>query len=288
MLALRRKKKELADQKNIFVYAFWHLVNIIVTSIKFRKFEIVGKENIPKDGPFLLVSNHCSRWDGLIVYRTIGKPSNFMVSPNELKGFQGSVLISMGSFPANPRYDLVGHSLEMFKKGQSVVVFPEGNTFYDGSTHTFKTGAAKIALAAHKEGLNVPLLPAAIHYSADGKTARICIGQAITLDEYAGEDVEAVASSTALRSLSDRMFREVCYLRAGLGVLADRLAVLATSCSRNWEKLIGRDCTDAKSKVVCSDYAISALSQAQVAEIMSRDFTAQAVSIQRDEKRKAS
>lgn len=276
MLALRKKKKELADRKNVFVYAFWHLVNIIVTTIKFRKYEILGKENIPAAGAFLLVSNHCSRWDGLIVYRTIGRPSNFMVSPSELLGLQGNVLTSMGAFPADPRYDLVGHSLEMFKRGQGVVVFPEGNTFYDGSTHPFKTGTAKIALAAAKEGLSVPLLPAAIHYSADGKTARIVIGEAISLDEYLQRPEPS--SSTTLRALSDRMHREVCYLRAGLGALADGLAVLSSTCTNNWSKFIANQSP-----------ALSETNVAQVSELAAKDLdVGAAVSIQRDAKRKAS
>ncbi|MBX9567612.1 MAG: 1-acyl-sn-glycerol-3-phosphate acyltransferase [Candidatus Obscuribacterales bacterium] len=290
MLALRKKKKELADRKNIFVYAFWNLVNIIVTSIRFRDFEISGQENIPKNGPFLLVSNHCSRWDGLVVYRTLARPSNFMVSPNELRGMQGSVLVSMGAFPADPRYDLVGHSIEMFKRGQGVVVFPEGNTFYDGSTHTFKTGTAKIALASAKAGLDVPLLPAAIYYSPDGKTARICVGKAISLDEY----VQSSESnpSTIWRALSDRMHREVCFLRAGLGALADRLAVLYSTCSRDWSKLAERQsallvgaCAVEQSS---EELVTSNLSSGQVSDPISLEALPEPIAMQRDSQRKAS
>lgn len=285
MTAGRKKKKELADRKNIFVFAFWNLVNIVVTSIKFKKFEIIGQENVPKNGPFLLVSNHCSRWDGLIVYRTLGRPSNFMVSPNELRGFQGTVLTSMGSFPADPRYDLVGHSLEMFKRNQGIVVFPEGNTFYDGATHTFRTGAAKIALAASKEGLDVPLLPAAIYYSPDGKTARICIGEAISLDEYL--HTEETTLATILRSLSDRMHREVCFLRAGLGALVDGLAVLSASCRRDWEKLVGTRVEPAELPKVDTAAAHTSAINSPSTELVSTGFS-HAVPLQRGEKRRAS
>lgn len=285
MKAGRKKKRELADRKNIFVFAFWNLVNIVVTSIKFKKFEILGQENIPKNGPFLLVSNHSSRWDGLIVYRALGRPSNFMVSPNELRGYQGSVLISMGSFPADPRYDLVGHSLEMFKRNQGIVVFPEGNTFYDGATHTFKTGAAKIALAAAKEGLDVPLLPAAIYYSPDGKTARICIGEAICLNEYVQSDETTL--TTILRTLSDRMHREVCFLREGLGALVDGLSVLSASCRHDWEKLLGTRPDPAELPTSTKAGALATASNLPPSELVSPNF-GKAVALQQDEKRKAS
>lgn len=197
-----------------------------------------------------------------------------MVSPNELRGYQGSVLMSMGSFPADPRFDLIGHAVNLFKRGQGIVVFPEGNTFYDGSTHKFKTGAAKIAFAARNEGIDLPVLPAAIHYPEDGTSARIVIGKAISLDEYAntsecGHDAKINSTedkityakvahdscdSTAqvesnpklMRSLADRMFREVCFLRASLGSTGDNLALFTGANNRNWVSMTGEFAQDQK------------------------------------------
>ncbi|MBX9722133.1 MAG: hypothetical protein K2X81_12105, partial [Candidatus Obscuribacterales bacterium] len=87
MNTFKRKKKPLSDRKNIFVYLFWQLVNRILIAFNFKDFQIIGGQNLPKSGPFLLVANHTSRWDGLLAYRTIDRPANFMVSPNELVGF---------------------------------------------------------------------------------------------------------------------------------------------------------------------------------------------------------
>ena len=240
MERLKNKRFSLSDRKNPLVYAFWSTVNKLLIKFRFQRFEVIGKQNIPVTGPFLLVSNHCSRWDGLIVYHTIGRPSNFMVSPNELKGNQGAVLVSMGAFPANPRFDLIGHALSMFNKGQGVVVFPEGNTFYDGNTHNFKTGAAKIAFAAAQSGYDIPILPAAIHYSEDGKVARIAIGEPINATESCDN---GAVSPKSLRTFSDRLHREVCFLRSGLGSLGDKLAVLSSTGNRDWSALISSQST---------------------------------------------
>ncbi len=233
MNTFKRKKKALSDRKNIFVYLFWQLVNRILIAFNFKDFQIIGGQNLPKSGPFLLVANHTSRWDGLLAYRTIDRPANFMVSPNELVGFQGAVLTSMGSFPADPRADLLTHAISLFNKGEGIVVFPEGNIFRDGSTHNFKPGAAKIALAAAEQGIDLPIIPAAINYADGGKVAQIVLGEALSVQEF----VKVGKDSNPIRVLSDRMFREVCFLRSSLGCLGDKLALFVGQARRRWPEI---------------------------------------------------
>ncbi|NET17264.1 MAG: 1-acyl-sn-glycerol-3-phosphate acyltransferase, partial [Okeania sp. SIO1H6] len=66
----------------------------IVMPLYFRKINIIGKENIPKDGPVILAPTHRSRWDGLIIPYTTGRlvtgrDLRFMVSMDEMKCLQG-------------------------------------------------------------------------------------------------------------------------------------------------------------------------------------------------------
>lgn len=145
------KRQQIVDQKNRMVYAFWSMVNKIVLARQFKSIEISGAENIPQNSGFMLVANHSSRWDGLLVYNLIGRPSNFLVHPNELLGFQGIVLKSMGAFPASTQFDLQAHINRQLGKDESVVVFPEGDVYRDGVTHPFKCGAARFALNAVRQ-----------------------------------------------------------------------------------------------------------------------------------------
>lgn len=224
MNTAKRKKRDLKDRKNPFVYAFWTAVNKICLTLKFKNIEITGRENLPESGPFLLVSNHCSRWDGLLIYELINRPANFMVSPNELAGAQGAVLSSMGSFPADPRADLIGHSLKLFAKGEGIVIFPEGDIYRNGSTQKFKTGAAKICFAALEAGIDLPVFPAAISYDDENKIARVSVGQAVSVAQYSGK-LKQESYAQELRLFSDRLHREVSFLRNGLGYIQDRLAL---------------------------------------------------------------
>lgn len=234
MNTFKRSKRVLTDRKNALVFAFWMFVNKIVLSLRFRDFQIIGRQNLPKSGPFLLVSNHITRWDGLIVYELIGRPSNFMVSPNELLGLQGIVLSSMGSFPADPKADLISHSMNQFRKGEGIVVFPEGNIFRDSTTHSFKTGAAKIAFAAAREGIDLPIIPIAINYAADNKVAQIVLGQSLSPQEYLMKEDTDAGSVKSLRTLSDRMHDDVSSLRTALTALGEKMARFIGASRRGW------------------------------------------------------
>lgn len=171
---------KLFDGKSWYGYSIWNVINRIVVATQFDSIEITGLENLPENDPFILVANHSSRWDGLVVQYLLNRKANYMVSPNEIKGMQKPAVLSVGAFPANPRLDLVGYATRQLRRGEPVVVFPEGNVFYDGNLRRFKTGTAKIALNAIKNGLDVNVVPLAIKY---------CFGPCNRLEMQVGEAV---------------------------------------------------------------------------------------------------
>lgn len=227
-------KKELTDKKSWLARLMLGPLNHIVVNSHFLKIEIEGSEFIPQSGPFLLVSNHISRWDGLLVQELIGRPANFMVSPNELKGPQGLVLRSMGAFPADPRYDLLSFCRTQAESGQGLVIFPEGDIYRSGSTQPFKNGAARIALTLARDGLVLPVVPMAMRYIDDnGKhRARVLIGSTIDLHAYRQEFIEQ--ANIAIRSLTMRFHREVCCLTETLGCSGDKVWLYGGRTARTW------------------------------------------------------
>lgn len=225
-------KFKISDRKNAITYAFWSTVNRMILGNKFATVEVIGAENIPKDRGFMLVANHTARWDGLLVYDLIGRPSNFLVHPNELKGFQGAVMKSMGAFPASTQFDLQTHIESQLRKGEGVVIFPEGDIYRDGQTHPFKSGAARFALNAVRSGIEVPIVPIAIKYVDEHKKVRISVGEPITAAEYFAEFQREAAQ--AVRTLTNRMQREVGHMRLALGATEEAVQLFTTKPNRNW------------------------------------------------------
>lgn len=206
-------KFKLADRKNALVYAFWSTINKVLLRKKFAQIIINGAENMPRDSGFILISNHSARWDGLLVYNLINRPANFLVHPNELRGFQGVVMKSMGGFPASTQFDLQAHIETQLRKREAVVIFPEGDIHRDGVTHPFKSGAARFALNAVRTGVDVSILPIAIRYEDETCAVRMTIGEPIAAIDYLTDFQREPAQ--AVRTLTNRMQREVEYLRTG-------------------------------------------------------------------------
>lgn len=225
-------KKKIVDCKSGITYAIFSFINNTTVKNHFRNIEVIGAENIPRDRPFILVSNHISRWDGLLVYHLIGRPSNFMVHPNELKGLQGLILRSMGAFPASSSFDLQGHVLQQAGKGEALVIFPEGDVYRDGATHPFKSGPARLALGCARGGRDLDVVPLAISYSEDGLEAKVMVAPPVVLDEYKSRLADDM--NGAIRSLTERLFREVCHLRHALGCSMEKVVLFNSKRTGDW------------------------------------------------------
>ncbi len=228
------------DGKTLLGYAFWNFVNELVVVSQFRNFEVIGVENLPENGAFLLIANHSKRWDGPVVQYLLNRRANYMVSPNEMRGVQGAAVMSVGAFPANPRLDPVGYAVKQLGAGEPVVVFPEGNIFYDDDIHPFKPGVAKIIMNAASAGHRIPVIPAYISYGR-GKspsTVKIIVGKPIALDERLPKvGVESPGDRNEHRELSQLLYDEVAALRDG------RQKLSATSALKIEEALSSLQCT---------------------------------------------
>ncbi len=163
-------KTRFVDRKSMLTVGFFYLVNKIVTHFKYKNFKVIGGEHIPASGSFLLIANHTSRWDGCVLMETMRRSANWMVSPNELKGFQGICLRSVGAFPADRRFELLNYVAQRIAKGEPVVIFPEGNIFKE-------------------KGLDLPVVSIAIHY-IDKDSVNIIVSRPVHVDHNRLEQIE--------------------------------------------------------------------------------------------------
>ena len=123
---------------------------------------VTGEENIPKDRNFVLIGNHQSMVDILVILHTIKRPIGF-VAKAELKKVPvlrdwmealGCVFMNRSDLRESMKALLEG--IKMVKEGYSLCIFPEG-TRTDGKMLEFKGGSFKLAT---KSG--APILPITI------------------------------------------------------------------------------------------------------------------------------
>ena len=177
-----------------------------------------GTENVPREGGFVLASNHLSNFDPWAVGLPLF-PWRYLrfMAKKELWWFPlGRFIKAGGAFKVRRGegdLEAMRTAVDLVREGEIVVMFPEGTRQTKGlvKRHTARphTGAARIALTA-----NAPLVPAAI-----GGTDRIlrlgplrvAYGPPIDVSDLDGQDLK-----TAARLATERLMATIDELRATL------------------------------------------------------------------------
>jgi len=120
-----------------------------------------GVENIPEQGPCLIVPNHITFADPIWITIPLRRRVYYMAWD---KPFQipvlGFLMRIFGAFPV--RLDAVDASaqreaIDLLGQGKALVIFPEGGRTRSGDLTQFKPGAFRLALT-----FGVPIVPVAI------------------------------------------------------------------------------------------------------------------------------
>lgn len=104
------------------------MATVILTIV--RRWDVQGRENLPADGGFLLVANHVSYWDPVVVICAFKRKVYYMAK-SELFNIPviGYVLRISGSFPVRrDKSDrkAIKIALRLLAEGEMVGVFPRG------------------------------------------------------------------------------------------------------------------------------------------------------------------
>lgn len=120
-----------------------------------------GLNNIPTEGGALVLSNHQSHFDPPLLGLCCPRPMGFLARQTLFGTRLMDFLMSVhGAFPINREGSgLAGikETLRRLKRGELVVIFPEGTRTPDGEIAPFKAGFTALA----RRG-KVPILPVAI------------------------------------------------------------------------------------------------------------------------------
>lgn len=175
----------------------------------FFRWEVIGKEKIPVEGPVVLCCNHINNLDPPLVGASIERQVYFMAKEELFRiPVLSWLLRRFGSFPINrgkSDKQALKTSLELLKQGKLLGVFPEGTRSKTGDLGEAHTGAAFIALKGE-----AVVVPAAIvsSYRLFGKLV-IRFGDPIDLTPYR----QGRINSQTGREVTDRVMNEIRRLR---------------------------------------------------------------------------
>lgn len=146
---------------------------------------IRGRENLWSHRPCVFIYNHQSAADGLIVARVLQR-DYVGIAKKEIADVpifgtaakaMGTVFIDRSGTSASGARSNLDPAVDAIKKGQSIVVAPEGTRSYSYKPGPFKKGAFHIAMQA-----GVPIVPFVIHNSLDVSPKGTSLYRAATVE----------------------------------------------------------------------------------------------------------
>ena len=144
-------------------------VAFIASRIIYR-FKITGDEHIPTQGAALLVCNHVSFIDPVLLMAASPRPIYFVMDHRIFKMpvlgwmFKLAKAIPIASHKEDPAiYEAAFEAAaKVLREGDLLCIFPEGGITKDGTLQPFKGGIMKILDNAKRDGLTVPVVPMAL------------------------------------------------------------------------------------------------------------------------------
>jgi len=163
--------------------------------------KIIGKENIPQDKSLLIIANHTSFGDPVVLSNAFPYHITYIAKEEFLhnkftKFLFGTVLGC--TFLKKDEGDLGAMRVTMkaLADGKAVGIFPEGKRNFDQELSEFKSGAAYIAFRAKAKVLPVAIINSGDFFRFWKRNIRVLIGTPIEMPEGQRPDKEMLLAYT--------------------------------------------------------------------------------------------
>lgn len=132
----------------------------IVTSCLFD-LKVYGRQHVPRHGGALLVANHQSYLDPIVVAVQLDRPVSFLAKSELFENlYFGGLIRSLHAFPVRQGEGDVGavrETIRRLREGHVLNIYPEGSRSDDGEITALQAG---ISLIVRRAG--VPIVPVVI------------------------------------------------------------------------------------------------------------------------------
>jgi 1-acyl-sn-glycerol-3-phosphate acyltransferase len=164
------------DRRRVLVHqysCFWAMFFVIVNPL--WSLRVTGKERLPWRGPAVLVANHVSLIDILVLFglwrpfKWVSKAENFKI-PFIGWGMTLNAYVPLVRGDRESVLAMFERCRELLKAGSAVLLFPEGTRSKDGQLKAFKDGAFELAVER-----GVPLIPIAIHGTGEALATKTMV-----------------------------------------------------------------------------------------------------------------
>jgi len=188
--------------------SLYNVAKWIVSLIFYPLFRIkvYGKENIPKQGPVIICSNHISNLDPPVVGLTSSRDIYYMAKEQLFeKRFFGKLILKLHAFPVKRGMadrNALRKGLEILNNGKTLGLFPEGTRSKTGEIGKPLAGVGFFAMRSNAE-----IVPCAIIGPYKGwKPLTVAYGEPIDMEEYRNQ-------KTSAKEMADIIMEEIKILK---------------------------------------------------------------------------
>ena len=150
------------------------------------RMKVVGKENIPKEGPIIICGNHKSFLDPPAIEVTCGRYTRFLakeeLTKHKFLKFLGYVFDAILVKKDSKEVTAIKESLKTLKNGDCLALFPEGTRNGLAKGEDVKDGAAFFAVRS-----GAPVIPCGLKGGEKGNwKLTITYGKPLDFSKYKG------------------------------------------------------------------------------------------------------
>ena len=195
----------------------WVLAHIVLLPLLYLpplRMRRRGVEHLPAEGPTLIVCNHVSVCDPIVLTAAARPRRTSMMAKAELFGnpLFALMLRMLRAFPIRRGVGDVGairHALDLLQQGECIVIFPEGHVSRTGHMRRGHPGAGFFALRP-----DVTVIPAVVWDSQLFRgPVRVVFGEPVSMDGIDG----TLPRKLRYRQATDRIMTELCRMAIELG-----------------------------------------------------------------------
>jgi 1-acyl-sn-glycerol-3-phosphate acyltransferase len=195
---------------NALLYRFMRFL-CLVTCIVYFRLRVYGLEHVPRTGGFLLISNHQSMLDPVLIGVRMPRFVSYMARATLFKNrFFGWFIRNLNAFPVEQGKADTGavkEAIARLKAGHVLTMFPEGHRTLDGELQPIQAG---VALVIRRAG--VPIVPVVVDgaYQAWPKGGHNKLPRFVPVRVLYGPPLKADGlKADQITALIDRTFRDL-------------------------------------------------------------------------------
>ncbi|WP_293728931.1 1-acyl-sn-glycerol-3-phosphate acyltransferase [uncultured Phascolarctobacterium sp.] len=195
------------------IYAVVKVILRVLFTVVLRM-RVEGTENIPKDGPLVIASNHLSLLDPPVIGTAATRKVHFMAKQELFVPILGDIYKILGAFPVRrggADRAAIKHGIEILQSSQVLAIFPEGTRSKTGKLGKAEPGALMMASKAM-----ATIVPCCVIGTDFQRQGRIWPKVTVRFGKPMYFPADAVINKELLHNMTEDLMQRIAQLQEGV------------------------------------------------------------------------